>query len=127
MMVHRIFRLLLTAALAMTVQAALEATMFVPTSFQDLVTDARTIVHGRVIDVRGEYAGEPRRIVTMVTLQAAQYFKGATSGEVQFLVPGGTLGRYRTIVVGAPSFRAGEEVVVFLNAQGAALPYVLGL
>jgi hypothetical protein len=30
-------------------------------------------------------------------------------------VPGGQMGRYRTVVVGAPAFREGEEVVLFLR------------
>ena len=42
-------------------------------------------------------------------------------------MPGGRLGRYRSLVVGAPSFDAGQQVVVFLGAAPPAMPYVLGL
>ena len=46
---------------------------------------------------------------------------------LQFRVPGGQLGRYRSIVVGAPEFVVGQRVVVFLGARGPAVPFVLGL
>src|SRR4029453_3864546 len=45
---------------------------------------------------------------------------------VQFLVPGGSLGRFRSIVVGAPEFAVAERVVVFLGAGGPSIPYVVG-
>ena len=36
------------------------------------------------------------------------------------------MGRYRSVMVGAPTFRAGEEVILCLG-RAPALPYVLGL
>ena len=42
-------------------------------------------------------------------------------------MPGGRLGRYRSLVVGAPTFEAGQRVVVFLGATPPSLPYVLGM
>jgi hypothetical protein len=53
--------------------------------------------------------------------------KGAFGPVVQFRVPGGRLGRYRSILVGAPEFLLGQRVVVFLAARGPAVPFVLGL
>ncbi|MGQ0735234.1 MAG: hypothetical protein ACT4QD_16475, partial [Acidobacteriota bacterium] len=41
--------------------------------------------------------------------------------------PGGTLGRYRSLVVGAPEFAVGQEVVLFLGARPPAFPYVVRL
>jgi hypothetical protein len=46
---------------------------------------------------------------------------------VRFRVPGGELGRFRSIVVGAPEFAVDQRVVVFLGAQGPSVPHVLGL
>jgi len=37
------------------------------------------------------------------------------------------MGRYRSVTIGAPTFTAGEEVIVCLGAKPPALPYVLGL
>jgi hypothetical protein len=42
-------------------------------------------------------------------------------------VPGGRLGRYRSVVVGAPQFVRGDEAVLFLKTHGDELPDVFGL
>ena len=55
------------------------------------------------------------------------YLKGALGPTLRFRVPGGELGRFRSIVVGAPEFAVDERVVVFLGARGPSVPYVLGL
>src|SRR5262249_28311287 len=65
-------------------------------------------------------------IETRVTLEVESYLKGALGGTVQFLVPGGSLGRFRSIVVAAPEFAVDERVVVFLGARGPGIPYVVG-
>jgi hypothetical protein len=44
-----------------------------------------------------------------------------------FRVPQGQVGRYRRIVVGAPEFAVGEDVMVFLTGRGPAIPTVFGL
>jgi hypothetical protein len=56
-----------------------------------------------------------------------EYLKGSLGDVVQFRVPGGLLGRYRSIFVGAPAFAVDQQVVVFLGAQGPSVPHVLGL
>jgi hypothetical protein len=96
--------------------AGLEATVILPASLGELVTGARAIVHGHVV-----------AIVPLVTVHAEEYLKGDLGGEVTFKVPGGQMGPYRRVVVGAPTFREGDEVVVFLNTQGPAVPWISGL
>lgn len=103
------------------------ATVLVPADFAELVREAQVVVHGRIVDVTGVWAEGRRRVDTIVTLRAIEYFKGDFGPTVTFRVPGGALGRYRSIVVGAPAFEVGEEVVLMLGARGPAMPYVLGL
>src|SRR6185295_18104905 len=55
------------------------------------------------------------------------YLKGALGAALSFRVPGGVLGRLRSIVVGAPEFSVDDRVIVFLGARGPSVPYVLGL
>jgi hypothetical protein len=56
-----------------------------------------------------------------VTIDVEESLKGSLGRTVQFLVPGGALGRYRSIFVGAPQFVV-ERVVVFLGWRGPSYP-----
>ena len=103
------------------------ATVHAPAEWSELVVAARAIAHGRIIDVRAHAAADRRRVETLVTLQVATYLKGHWGPTVTFRVPGGQIGRYRTVVPGAPRFVLGEEVVLLLGAQGPSIPHVLGL
>jgi hypothetical protein len=103
------------------------ATVLVGADFADLARDARAIARGRVVAVDGQWTADHRTIETMVTLQVESYLKGALGPTVQFRVPGGDLGRFRNIVVGAPAFQVDERVVVFLGATGPSVAYILGL
>jgi hypothetical protein len=42
-------------------------------------------------------------------------------------VPGGQIGRYRNVIVGAPQFQSGEEAILFLTASGPSIAHVFGL
>jgi hypothetical protein len=106
---------------------ALGATVLIPAEFREIVNGSDIIAHARVVDVRAEWAEGRRRIDSIVTVEVLSYFKGGAEQRVSFTVPGGQIGRYRSIMVGAPSFRTGEEAVLFLNAGDAAVPYVFGL
>ncbi len=103
------------------------ATALVPVDFAELVNGARVVVYGRVIDVRAVRTDDRRTIETRVTIEARDYFKGDFGPTLTFVVPGGVLGRYRTILVGAPRFTPGDEVVLFLGARGPAVPWITGL
>jgi len=107
--------------------AATGATVLLPADLGELVRGSQAIVHGRVTGVRAEWAGGRRRIDSFVTVEATEYFKGDFGRAVTFRVPGGEIGRYRSVTVGAPVFREGDEVVLFLGARGPSVPYVLGL
>src|SRR5688500_11848545 len=106
---------------------ALQATVLVPAEFHEIVAGSQIIVHGRVVDIRPVWVEGRRRIDSVVTLDAGAYFKGGPAETVTFRVPGGTIGRYRQHMVGAPEFQPGEEVVMFLRADGPTVAYVFGL
>jgi hypothetical protein len=109
------------------VTARLQATVLVPASMGELAREAGAIVRGRVVAAEARFTPDRRAIETLVTMDADATLKGSLGATVQFLVPGGTLGRYHSIFVGAPSFTAGDQVVVFLGWNGPSYPYVLGL
>lgn len=117
-------RLLLTTALVALTAAGAGATVLIPIEFRELVHVSSTIVHGRVTDVRAGWTEGRRAIETSVTLDVTEYMKGSLGGTVTVRVPGGQIGRYRTIVVGAPAFHEGDEVVLFLRSYDGALSIV---
>ena len=117
-------RTLLLVALLAAIPATIGATVLLPIEFRELVEVSSAIVHGRVTDVRTQWVDGRRSIETFVTVAADEYLKGGSGDSVTIRVPGGQLGRYRTIFVGAPEFREGDEVVLFLRAYGGRLSIV---
>jgi hypothetical protein len=107
--------------------ARLDATVLVPVSLGELANEAGAIVRGRVVAAEARFTPDRRAIETLVTLDTEEALKGSLGPSVHFLVPGGTLGRYRSIFVGAPAFALGQRVVVFLGWNGPSYPYLLGL
>ena len=103
------------------------ATVLVPADLGELARDAGAIVRGRVAATDPRWTGDRRAIETVVTIDVEESLKGSLGRTVQFVVPGGTLGRYRSIFVGAPQFVVQERVVVFLGWRGPSYPYLLGL
>jgi hypothetical protein len=108
--------------------ARASATVLLPADLGDLASGAYAIARGSVVAVDSRWTStDHRSIETIVTLRAEAWLKGDLGGTIQFRVPGGRLGRYRSLVVGAPSFGTGQQVIVFLGAAPPALPYVLGM
>ncbi len=103
-----------------------EATVVLPLDFRQLTGRATAIVHGRVVALVPQWAAEGRGIETIVTVQVTGYLKGDFGAQMTFRVPGGKMGRFRAVTVGAPVFREGEEVIVFLGADGPAIPHIVG-
>lgn len=102
------------------------ATTIVPADLGELAHDAVAIARGRVADVHSQFTEDRGTVETIVTLDVDAYLKGGLGATVRFKVPGGELGRFRTIVVGAPDFVVDQRVVVFLGAQGPTIPHVVG-
>ncbi|MEO6238256.1 MAG: hypothetical protein ABIQ52_14760 [Vicinamibacterales bacterium] len=111
----------------LSVQVALHATVIVPIEFRELVMAAPVILHGQVVEVTGNWSDGRRSVETFITVAVADYLKGDLGSTVTIRVPGGQLGRYRTIFVGAPEFQRGDEVILFLSQARAAYPYIFGL
>jgi hypothetical protein len=106
---------------------AARATVLLPTDVRELSREAVAVARGRVATVETQWTDGRRSIETLVTLEAETYLKGDLGRLVRFRVPGGSLGRFRSVVVGAPQFSVGQRVIVFLGSRGPSIPYVLGL
>jgi hypothetical protein len=110
-------------SLAMPVRA----TVLIPADLGELSRDAVAIARGRVAALDARWTEDRGTIETIVTLEVESYLKGSLGSTLRFRVPGGELGRFRSIVVGAPEFAVDQRVVVFLGANGPTVPHVLGL
>jgi hypothetical protein len=102
------------------------ATVLAPIDLRELTRDANGIVRGRVAAVDPQWTDDRRGIVTVVTLEVEASLKGTRYSTVRFVVPGGTLGRYRSIVMGAPIFESGQRVLVFLAWRVPSYPHLVG-
>jgi len=109
------------------VAPVLHATVLVPAEFREVVQGSELIAYGRVVDTEAQWADGRTRIDTVVTLEVASWLKGGRDGTITFKVPGGEMGRYRNVTVGAPVFQRGDEAVLFLKSDGSDLPIVFGL
>src|SRR5258705_13312069 len=111
-------RLLFVFLLSVPFATGTGATTILPADFGDLAREARVVARGRVTAVESRWTESRRGIETLVSLEAEAYLKGELGGTIQFRVPGGLLGRFRSVTVGAPQFVVGRRVIVFLGAQG---------
>jgi hypothetical protein len=107
--------------------SGVHATTVLPVELADLARAAQVIARGRIAAVETRWIDDRRAIETLVTLDPETYLKGSPASTLRFRVPGGQIGRYRRVVVGAPQFAPGQRVIVFLGARSPAIPYVIGL
>src|SRR5262245_36659810 len=117
----------LIAVVLTFVGTAARATVFLSSDVGELSRDAVAIARGHVVAVEAQWKDGRRGIETLVTLETESYLKGNLGSVVQFRVPGGSLGRFRSIVVGAPQFAVGQRCFLFLASRGPTVPYVLGM
>lgn len=101
------------------------ATVVVPVTLAELSAGADAIARGRIVRIDARQSSS-LRVERLITFEPAEYLKGNLGGAIQFRLPGGTFGRYRTITVGSPEFREGDEVVLFLGMREGELPVLLG-
>ena len=122
-------RLLVVTVLSavMIVPALLRATVLLPAEFREIVGDSQIIAFGRVVDAVPELSDDRKRIETIVTFTVETYLKGESGETLTFRVPGGQVGRYRSVTVGAPILDSGTEAVLFLRKPDNGLPYIFGL
>lgn len=120
-------RRLAVCVTVLLLSSAVRATVLVPIEFRELVATSAVIVHGRVTDARAAYVDGRQAVETFVTLDVDEYLKGNLGEHVTFRVPGGQIGRYKTVFIGAPEFRDGDEVVLFLKAPAGGIPFIVGL
>jgi hypothetical protein len=122
----RTWLMLVFASLAV-LPAAPRATVLLPAEFREIVGGSDVIAYGRVVDKVAARSDDRKRIDTLITFQVGTYLKGGPGDTLVIQVPGGEIGRYRNVMVGAPSFDVGDEAVLFLTVRPGARPTIFGL
>src|SRR6476620_8508633 len=107
----------LLVVVCVLVAPVLHATVLVPAEFREVVQGSELIAYGRVVDTQAQWADGRTRVDTVVTVDVASWLKGGADATVTFKVPGGEMGRYRSVMVGAPVFQRGDEAVLFLKSD----------
>src|SRR6478735_10629820 len=105
--------LLALAVVSISLVLPAAATVLIPADLGELSRDAMAIARGRVIALDSQWTEDRGTIETVVTLEVESYLKGSLGPTLRFRVPGGELGRFRSIVVGAPDLAVDQRVVVF--------------
>lgn len=122
----RLMRALSLLLLCLAASTAEAATYSVP-SDRDLIHRAAAIVEGEITSFKFSESGP---LETRFTLRLAAVHKGAFDGsELSFVMPGGQRGKRWGMIAGAPQFRTGDRVLLFLQrkSDGNWTSYALGL
>ena len=106
-------RTLAVVVAVVAARASIVATEIVPMDFREAVAAASLIVRGHVTDVRG--VADPAGVSTVATVAVDRVLKGQADDFISVRVPGGTIGRYRYVFVGAPTFSVSEQAVFLLK------------
>jgi len=126
-LMNRPLKLVMLLVATASAGSSLSATTLVPADFAQMAQESELIVHGTVVRVDAQLAGSSRAIESLVTLQVTDTLKGAAGEQTVFRVPGGKVGRYRSVMVGAPRFAPGDEVFLFLKGRAPAIAMPYGL
>lgn len=100
--------------------AAPDTTLALALSIGDMTSHADVIAIGNVVDTRSMWVD--RSLVTLVDVAVGESLKGAPGETVTVVVPGGVDTNRRVPIAmtypGAPRLTPGENVFLFLNANG---------
>lgn len=114
---HR--RILPTLAIAALLAAGVTgagASTFLKQDVGDLIRSSQGVVHAQVTEVRSEWNADHTFIFSYVTLEVKRALQGPKHAYETVRVPGGVVDGYRVVMEGAPDFKVGDNVVVFLGA-----------
>lgn len=103
------------------------ATIILKLELQDLVGIADQIFVGKAVRVESRWGENGRQIVTDTTFRVASGVRGVAAGsEVVVRHLGGVVGGIGMKIAGTPSFRVGDEALLFTDRRGGHR-YVTGM
>ncbi len=122
------------ACVCAMVAGVASATSVIALSDEQVFAKADVVARGRVTKVEvQERANAASKVVTVVTIDVAEVFKGVVeAGHIRkylpltLEVPGGTTGDGGVVVMGAPVFEVGDEVVVATERGSGSAAMLVG-
>ena len=99
------------------------ATTAVMLSDEQLIASSRVILLGEVQSVKAQWDLNHENINTYVKIKISQTLKGQLQNDtIVFKQLGGTVGEDSTVIFGAPEYKTGQRVLLFLDtAQDGTL------
>ena len=101
------------------------ATTLEKLTVDDMILKSTSIVRGKVVSISSFQRGA--LLYTSYQLKVAERIKGQAPDLFEVSVPGGTYGRFRQAIPGAPTLTVGQEYVVFVWTGTKGINHILGL
>jgi len=115
---------LAAAIISLLIPVVAQASLAKAATFDEKVENASAIVLGKCTTQRAEWDSSHRWILTYSTFKIEKAMKGSMQPEVTVVTPGGAVGGIHQDTIGMPSFREGNDNVLFIR-NTAAGPTVL--
>src|ERR1051325_3750865 len=92
------------------------ATSAIMLSDEELITSSRVIFLGDVVSTKAQWDLNHYNINTYVKVKVSRILKGQLQNEhIVFKQLGGTVGEDSTVIFGAPEYKTGQRVLLFLD------------
>jgi hypothetical protein len=123
------FKHLLQIAAVVAGAASLPATTVIPPTFDQLVNQAQEIFQGTVTKVDSAWVGEgaERHIVSYITFKVKDALKGSPGQSFTMRTFGGTVDDETMIIGDGPTFKVGDEDILFVENNGSQVVPLVGI
>ena len=105
----------LSIAFACAFASRSQATQVLHRSVEELGRQSTLVVRGKVAGVHSFWNAKRTKVFTETEITVDQSYKGAQPAAIRILQLGGVVDNVKVNVAGALQWRAGEEVLVFLE------------
>lgn len=96
--------------------SVVDATQVLQRTPRQLGEQSELVVRGKVVDVRSHWNDKRTKIYTTTRVAVDESYKGTESGTVELVQMGGVVDKVKVTVHGSLEWRAGEEVLLFLES-----------
>jgi hypothetical protein len=111
-------RLLSLVAVAALAALPLSASTFIAMDEGELLASSQAVVSGKVLDVRAFWNEDRTAIVSEARVLVDELLAGEAPNVVVVKTFGGQVGDFGIVAHGFPTFQAGEQVLLYLAADG---------